>query len=189
MTLILTTPSNPGSSEWTDATALGVGAYINGASETQTCTAATLTFSQVGVTIPANTLQNGMALSIGCRWGVDTTALPNPDSTTFKFGFAIQGTNTQTGISVAATCDPYVIYAGSYCNGSAVISAGNLTISGLTFMQQTATVNGFASLLSATIPLDFTQACTIVPVIVITSVPDPLVTVTAGGLTAQILRS
>jgi hypothetical protein len=59
----------------------------------------------------------------------------------------------------------------------------------LTFLQETATVNGFAALLSATIPLDFTQACTIVPVVVITSVPDPLITVTAAGLTVQILRS
>ena len=189
MTLILTTPTNPGTSEWTAATALGVGAYINGASETQTCTAATLTFSQVGITIPANTLQNGMALSIGCRWSVDTSALPTPDFTILALGFEIQGTNTQTGISVPTSLAPYVVFAGSYLNGSAVISGGNLEVSGLTFLQETATTNGFAALLSATIPLDFTQACTILPVVVLTSVPDPLVTVTAGGLTAQILRS
>jgi hypothetical protein len=189
MTLILTTPTNPGTSEWTTASALGVGAYINGASETQTCTAATLTFSQVGITIPANTLQNGMALSIGCQWVVDTSALPNPDFTTIQLGFEIQGINTQTGISVPVTFAPYVVYAGSYINGSAVISTGNLAISGFAIMQETASTNGFASLLSATVPLDLTQACTIVPVVVITSVPDPLITVTASNLTVQILRS
>ena len=190
MTLILTTPTNPGTSEWTAATALGVGAYINGASQTQTCTAATLTFSQVGITIPANTLQNGMALSIGCRWGVDTSALPTPDFTLLALGFEIQGTNTQTGIAVPTSVVPYVFFAGSYLNGSAVIAGGNLEVSGLTFLQETATaVSAFAALLSATIPLDFTQPCTIVPVCVITSVPDPLITVTAAGLTVQILRS
>lgn len=188
MALILATATNPGTAVWTTTGTLGIGAFINRASETQNCTTSSLLFSDVAITIPANRLANGVALTFGCRWEIDTSALPNPDFTTVVFGYEIQGIATQvSGVFVPATCDPYVQYAGTAMNGSATIAGGSLTIASLVFMQQTSTINGFGSLIGATVPLDFTQDCTIIPSITITSVPDPLVTVTAAGLVVQVL--
>ncbi len=186
-TLVLSTQNNPGTATWTDASTLVGGALINTASETQPLAALETPLPLAGVTVPANTLQDGYALNISCAFEVNTAAALNPNNVTL--GFKIQGTNTQSGIFAPFTAAPGGAYLGGYVNLYAVFTGGTLVLGGQVFLYDVVGATYVAQIVSTVnspLSIDYTQPCAIVPVC--TSAVDNDITFTASALTVQIVR-
>jgi hypothetical protein len=128
--LILATPTNPGQAAWTPMSSVGGTLIFSAFASTNDSANGTTTdytpLPNAGITIPANTVQDGDIITLNVNWSVDNSASLNPAVVKLGAEIGLLGPSVSTNTITAAGTINNFFYAAQPTNFGGILGPSTL---------------------------------------------------------------